>query len=687
MTKNNKRNQQQRAQQESGGDQADGQQPAAAAASPAAAAPANPSPTPATPQKQPPQSKAEANQQQAAAAFSSSSAAASAAPPSTHLTAMLTLTKANGAAIRAMSTADPCSASSASSSSGIAPISGDFGGCAAVTSRCGQYVAFASQDEVFILKYAATTGAAAAAAAASALSVTLVLKQEFARCIHLDFSPKSTFLVCYAQHDARRNADSNLLVLRISDGCAVASVGQALWPALMWSADEAFAVRRARRAIVVVRGDLSDIKTNSGAAASNVSMTSSLELNEPQVVGKEAAFCVNSYSSSADSAAPPLLAVFTPQVKNDVAAVRIFRLPDLASPVMTRLLGRGDRAVLSFSGAGFSLAAKIVCDDDRAVRTATGSPGSYYGSSHLHLIDVRSRGGELFTMSVSGEAVHDVAWNPAAGSEEFIVVHGVMPRNKATLARMRGTAVSSSSSSSAASSIYEPLFFFAEAPRNVCKWAPSGKIFALGGCGSLPGDWTFHCRDDVVTSSAASAAQQQVAAAAAVAIPPDGKVGSLSEKTTHQAWLPDSRHFVVSNLFRTLKVDNKIKIFKYNGEKVFEEKVVMAGGAGGDDVLHDVAFFSPTQPTAGDSNNSVLAATMKQQFWSRRYVSPVKNTAKVAEPVGAWKPRHQSAAAAALLALPSGGVGNSAVASLGRPPGSAPVGAVLAKPSKKKGGR
>jgi hypothetical protein len=122
------------------------------------------------------------------------------------------------------------------------------------------------------------------------------------------------------------------------------------------------------------------------------------------------------------------------------------------------------------------------------------------------------------------------------------------------------------------------------------------------------------------------------------------------------------------NIFSVLRVDNKVAVYKYTGERVFLEKV---GGP----------LYSVAVALAGDAAvTDVDAAEYTKAVARRALASPVRNKAAVVEAPQAWRPRNHSAAAAALLARPTTtGFAVGAAGAAGATGARAPVGAVPAK--------
>ena len=424
---------------------------------------------------------------------------------------------------------------------------GDFSECDIVFSAAHQSVfACASTTHVMI---------------ASAEIGEVLQKIADDKIANLMFSPCGTFLVAYAIPDPKRT-DGNMAVYNVATGTAVLRCVQSVWPGLEWSFDEQYCVRTAMGLLMVHDGKLKDKEA-----------VSKLELQLPQ--GKEFVF----KPAPCDQ---PLLALFRPHHKQTQASLQIFRLPNVKEEIFATPFGRSDGAVLQWSRSASSIAVQYKSETDKS----QGASNSYYGSVSASIVSVRDRAVYNIALT-SGEAVHDLQWSPT--TDELILVHGTMPRNKATLYNAKGC----------------PIYSFGEAPRNLIQWSPNGKMFALGGTGNLVGEFQFYDRP-------------------AVGVKGDGKLGYFSEKSSVQVWAPDSRHFSCSTIFSRLRIDNKLMIWKHSGELCCEIKYKTP--------LHGVTWV----PYSSSS-------------YKARPPSPTKVIPEKAKPQ-AYRPPVASAAAAALLA-------------------------------------
>lgn len=377
------------------------------------------------------------------------------------------------------------------------PIPGDFSECELAFTADGAFMAAASTKAVFIVNCEHATTVA-------------VLEQT--NITDLLWSPRGDILTTYRLQDAKRPGEGNMAFWRVDTNSGTVTellrCGQSTWPAVFWSSDASTFIRRSQ-------GHL--LQLHDGALEKK-EVLATLDTETPK--GKEPVVAC----STADV---PFVAVFVPQVKQRMAKCDVYRSPNIKEPLLSRTFGRGDSASIQWSKSGGALTICVRSEHDK-------SGGSYYGNSTLTVMNVRDR--DCVNVALGkDEGVHDCQWSPTA--DEFIVIHGAMPRNKATLYNVQGQAV----------------YSFGEAPRNFVTWSPNGKMFLLGGNGNMAGDHQFYHRESVAKRG-------------------DGKHGFFSEKTSVQIWAPDSRHLVSANIFSRLRLDNKWTVWKYTGEKVASVK-------------------------------------------------------------------------------------------------------------------
>lgn len=409
------------------------------------------------------------------------------------------------------------------------------------------------------------------------------------KVVQIQYSPRGSLIATYSHPDPKRT-DGNLAVYNVRTGALVIKCSQGTWPALQWTHDEHFCIRSTTGVLAVHDGLLAGPEP-----------LSRLEVQLPRE---------KSVELSPSPTEQPFVGLFMPHHKTSQASFRVFRMPNFKEDMLSLNFGRAEGASVQWSASGAFVALTLKMETDKSGK-------SYYGTTALNVVSVRDRTSVTVPLS-KDDYVHDLMWSPTL--DEFIVVHGPMPNNKATLYNSKA----------------QPLFTFGEAPRNLVRWAPNGKMFALGGTGNLAGDFQFYDRD-----AAASGRNDSNG----------GKLGHFSEKSSIQVWAPDSRHLTCTTVFTKLRVDNRIVVWKHSGERVFEKKYT---------VLQE-ASWAPADPAA----------------FPRR--SPSPTVAAVEKPkAAAYRPPVASAAAAALLARPSV---TSAGAQKAKPVG--PVGGGVIDPKKK----
>ncbi|AIN96940.1 hypothetical protein LPMP_160660 [Leishmania panamensis] len=388
--------------------------------------------------------------------------------------------------------------------------------------------------------------------------------------VSLAFSPRGTYLVTYAMMDQRRTPDGNLSVFSTANGELLRRGMQARWPAMIWTADEAYVVRPVQGWLHTMNGDLS-ATTSSTVLAEDPSGQNGEQQADADHDGAAA---VNGTLSKVDlmlaqdkeieyATAPaegrPMLALFKPFYKQRQATFCVYRLPQLRDgPLYQVNFGRAETANLFWSPSGNYVALLVKSERDPSGK-------SYYGTVQLHIVDVMNRRITDVNLKGEGETVHDCQWSPT--SDELLVIHGKMPRNKCTLFNRNGVA----------------QLTFGEAPRNMVAWAPNGAQFVVGGSGNLAGDYQFYIRPQTGQVAGAGTGPNTTVPVA----PSAACTGEFNEKCSLQHWAPDSYNFLCATVFTRLRMDNKIIVTKLNGAHVLTQKYPVLYGA------HWVAMHAP----------------------------------------------------------------------------------------------
>ncbi|RNE99740.1 translation initiation factor 2A [Trypanosoma rangeli] len=447
---------------------------------------------------------------------------------------------------------------------------------------------------------------------ATAWGLRLLFEVEERNVVALSFSTLGTILVTYAMMDSKR-PEGNMSLYDVSTGNLLRRCVQARWPGMVWSSEELYCVRPVQGFLHVMDGNL---------RREDVPVLAKMDLHLPQDKEIELSMCPGNI---------PLLALFKPFHKQVQGTLFIYRLPNLLEGAMYQVpFGRAESATVLWSRSGNHLALQVKSESDKSGK-------SYYGTVRFFLVNVIDRSVKEIKFP-NGESVHDCQWSPS--TDQVMVIHGTMPRNKTTLYDKAGVA----------------LMTFDEAPRNVILWAPNGRFCALGGTGNLAGDFVFYdlhpaegnegiMKVNHNDKNKMTPTTLKPAAAAAIS------VGGFNEKSSVQTWAPDSHNFLCATVFTRLRIDNKLVFFKKNGEHLMTQKYPFLYGA----------YWVQTQDT---------------NLYPQRPASPCRETNRPAKPQP-YRPPHASAAAAALLRRP-----DSSTPKQGKPAG--PPGATVVVQKKKK---
>lgn len=165
---------------------------------------------------------------------------------------------------------------------------------------------------------------------------------------------------------------------------------------------------------------------------------------------------------------------------------------------------------------------------------------NYYGESFVTYMSSDGSVEKKVDLPKRGP-VHDVAWSPTG--LEFVVVYGNMP-SCATMFDER----------------CEFLFDFGTGSRNTLSFSPHGRFLALAGFGNLPGAVEFWDKNKMALVGKA-----------------------YLPCTTMFSWSGCSRYFLAATTFPRLRVDNVIRIVRFDGKKIHEH-------AYGTEPLHQATF-------------------------------------------------------------------------------------------------
>ena len=195
---------------------------------------------------------------------------------------------------------------------------------------------------------------------------------------------------------------------------------------------------------------------------------------------------------------------------------------DPPQPVAKRSLMRASAVDLRWSPSGEALLALASTESDASNK-------SYYGDSKLHYL--RSDGGNDCLVPLPKEGpVHDVAWSPRGDC--FVVLAGFMPPRAVVF-----------------DAKCAPALDLGSGPFCHARWSPHhGRFLCLAGFGNLAGDLAFFDRKA------------------------DGKLkpcgSARAAGGVSLEWSPDARLLLVSTTAPRLRVDNGVRVFKYDGSLV-----------------------------------------------------------------------------------------------------------------------
>ncbi|GAM28955.1 hypothetical protein SAMD00019534_121310 [Acytostelium subglobosum LB1] len=267
--------------------------------------------------------------------------------------------------------------------------------------------------------------------------------------------------------------------------------------------------------------------------------------------------------------APYKFSTFVPENKSAPGMCRIYVYPNISEHASHLSFFKASEAIMEWNRKGTSLLIHTSTDTDK-----TGK--SYYGETGLWFLALD---GTSYTLGIKGP-IHDVKWSPTI--DQFIVSYG--NPFQTTLFNVKGT----------------PLVDFGTLPRNTIRFSPNGKLLMLGGFGNLQGDmdfWDLTKFRKIISTHAHCA--------------------TLTE------WAADSVHFVVAFLSPRIRVDNGLKVIKYDGSVIYKEAIPD---------LYQVQW-RPQNPLAFPDERIVMppASAIKETAPPAKYTPPSQRAALAAQ--------------------------------------------------------
>lgn len=189
--------------------------------------------------------------------------------------------------------------------------------------------------------------------------------------------------------------------------------------------------------------------------------------------------------------------------------------------------------------------------------------------------------------------IHDVQWNP--NNKDFILIAGTMPPDISLYNR---------------DGILE--FQFGNCNRNTVIFSPHGRFICIAGFGSLTGDidiWDYNKKKRICNTF-------------------------KSEYSSQAKWSADSRFLLTSVTRPRMNMDNNWKIYRYNGELVYEHPIDPLYYINWKPTEPNIYPNRPQSPIKRDNNNNTTATT------DTTTTSSIPPASSVAEPKKAYIPPH-----------------------------------------------
>ncbi|KAI1076006.1 translation initiation factor eIF-2A [Whalleya microplaca] len=269
------------------------------------------------------------------------------------------------------------------------------------------------------------------------------------------------------------------------------------------------------------------------------------------------------------------VSVFIPERKGQPAAVKVFNVPQFATPISQKTFFKGDKVQFKWNSLGTNLIVLAQTDVDKSNK-------SYYGETTLYLLSANGSLDARVTLDKEGP-IHDVSWSP--NGKEFAVIYGYMPA-KTTIFNHRAVATHS----------------FPLAPRNTIIFSPTGRFALVAGFGNLAGQIdVYDLEKDYRKICTIESGNPSVC-----------------------QWSPDSRYIMTATTSPRLRVDNGVKLWHVGGGIMYNEDMVELYSVTWRPMLpEDIPQGDPLHPVPIPHSSAVA------------YLGTVKTPSK---PVGAYRP-------------------------------------------------
>lgn len=216
-----------------------------------------------------------------------------------------------------------------------------------------------------------------------------------------------------------------------------------------------------------------------------------------------------------------LFAIFTPPASGGPARIQVLRLVNpTARPELlnSKSFYQAQDIKIEWNKQSTAVLATAYVDVDNSGK-------SYYGSSSLYFLEASANGASYQLVGPDKGPISDFRWSPSAN--EFIVISGPVPPTVNMHDGRTGDARLS----------------FGQPRRNTIRFNPFGRFICLGGFGNLAGDMDIWDKN-----------KKKI-------------IGSAKAPCTVDCeWSPDGRMILSTTTTPRMRVDNCVKLFRYNGD-------------------------------------------------------------------------------------------------------------------------
>lgn len=343
------------------------------------------------------------------------------------------------------------------------------------------------------------------------------------------FSPLGTYLLTWARPINGVNAE-NLVIYKVPTGERLAGFHQKLFHIDFWPT-----IQWSDNESIAARTVTNTVHFFNGNFSSEKPIS---KLGIPGITKVSLSHGVAPYSIAA------FIGGSGGQSKNGPVKVAMYTHPDQGGKeVCCRSTFRADSVRFLWNAKGKACIAHVSTNVD-----STGE--NYYGESYIAYMSSEGDVEKRVELPKRGP-VHDVAWSPTG--MEFIVIYGNMP-SRATMFNDK----------------CEPVFDFGSGSRNMLSFSPHGRYVALAGFGNLAGAVEFWDKNRMVL------------------------VGKTDLPcTTMMSWSACSRYFLAATTFPRLRVDNAVRVVRFDGMKIFHHEY-------GQEPLHHATFRPALRGTYAD---------------------------------------------------------------------------------------